>query len=71
MYDSTGDLNFPGNVTAALIPFSDGKLLLTFHSRASLPLSCIISEVILKTLIPRKCAHVSCSHEELTFYNRF
>ena len=71
MYVSTGDLSFPGRVTAALIPFSDGKLLLSFHSRVSLPLPCIVAEELLKTLVPRKCAHLSCSHEELGFYNRF
>lgn len=71
MYVSVGNLSFQGRVTAALNPFSDGSLLLTFHSRKSLTLPCIVAEELLKTFVPRRCACVSCSHEELGFYNRF
>lgn len=70
-YVSTGDLSFPGRVTAARIPFSDNKLPFAFHSRASLPLPCGVAGERLKTLVPRKCVHVSSPHEELGSYNRF
>lgn len=70
MYVSMGNLSIQGTATAALNPFSDIKLLNTFHSRASLTVPHTVAEELLKTHAPR-CAHVSCSHEEVGFYNRF
>lgn len=68
-YVPMGTWAFQAGLQQLQIPFSADKLL-SFHSRTSLPLlhSCRGTS---ETLLPRKCAHVSCSHQEMISCRRF